>query len=695
MNPTLDIIPIHVIADSANKAEMLNGTLRARGLAVKPQWLADTEDWQGSPAELVYYFADTGTPTLEQAVAHASREDTMLIVIAQQNDPQATARALAAGAADRVRLEDGALLVEISLRERRRRQRIERWRELERSGEHARRLLETRFRGSHDPIAMLSDGIITEVNAACAACFGFADPEALTGLPFMDLFTPASQSRLKHDIRALLRDRQSRVVENLELRGHDGSERKVDVTLDAAPGGDEQGILVRIAGATSANDESAQYLQALESENQRLKSELAGARQTEAGTRLLLPGVFAPIATEQIGLPRADSLRALVFIRPADPQAVFASFGLLGRAEIGIDIAAIAAPLFEDHDFATRIGDTDILALVTRPDEAEVERWTNSLLHSLGQGIFEGGGRSTHLDFVAGYAPVNRVRRLDVLIRQAREAADGASPGTVSRGNDGTATVAIDDDSWETLIREALESQRYTAALLPIEDLASGTRFWAALPRLLDSSGHEIAAELFQPPACRLGLLPILERRLVGHALRALIAKSGDGAATRIIVPMHATTLVDAHFFDFLEDLFGHAGRPLPPKSLVLELDIGQIYNRIRETEHFAERALARDCAFGLRGYTPGTVNKSAEMLPIEILRMVPTVTERLADEDDETTAATVRAAAARLKERGIRLIAGGVADTNTMAKLYNLGIGTVEGPAIGEPELFRADRAG
>ncbi|MGH8162029.1 MAG: PAS domain-containing protein, partial [Gammaproteobacteria bacterium] len=308
MDPTLNIIPIHVIADSANKAEMLNGTLRARGLAVKPLWLEATEDWQGSPAELVFYFADTDKPTLEQAVAHAERQDAALIVVARESDPKAAAQALAAGAGDWVRLEDDELLAEVALRERKRYRRIERLRELEHSSERAQQLLETQFSGSRDAIAILVDGVITEANAACAAHCGFPDKEALVGLPFMDLFTRPSQSRLKRDMRALLKDRQPRVVENLALHLDDGGERKVDVTLDAASASDEQGILVRIAG--EGDDESTQYLHALESENKRLKNELADSGQTEAATRLLLPGVFAPVAAEQIGLPKPDSVQA-------------------------------------------------------------------------------------------------------------------------------------------------------------------------------------------------------------------------------------------------------------------------------------------------------------------------------------------------------------------------------------------------
>ncbi|MGH8271817.1 MAG: hypothetical protein ACRESG_05755, partial [Gammaproteobacteria bacterium] len=41
--------------------------------------------------------------------------------------------------------------------------------------------------------------------------------------------------------------------------------------------------------------------------------------------------------------------------------------------------------------------------------------------------------------------------------------------------------------------------------------------------------------------------------------------------------------------------------------------------------------------------------------------------------------------------ERDIRVIATGVGDSNMMATLYNLGIGTVQGPVIGEAEFFAA----
>jgi PAS domain S-box-containing protein len=685
----LDIVPIHVIADSANKVEILNGLLRAEGLAVKPVWCEEIAAWQGSPGELVFYFADSQTHSLEAAIAHARRQEVSLIVVARARDAQASASAISAGAASSICVEDAKLLAAVARRERERARLAGRLRQLEDDSEHTRDLLQKELSRSQTAIATLRDGIIIEANAAWAERFGERDPRTLIGLPLMDFFPPASQGEFKRNMRAALKGHASRETQTLTLRRADGSEREATLSLAAIERDGEPALLARIAGDDS-DHELIQRLVALEAQNNRLKDEAAVARQSEVDTALLRADIFAPAAAEQLGLVKTGCARALVAMRPDNVQAVRETFGALGMAEIGANLSTAISPLLEGDDLATRIGDVTILAFVSRGDENVLERWIEKVLETLSTRIFEGAGQSAHLDFVAGFAPVNRVRRLDALVRQAQEAMRNTAPGKVVRAAADTTTVEIDDANWEAFIREALNDHRDPIALLPIEDLATGSCSWEALPRLLDREGKAIHAESFQPPAERLGLLPMLEHRLLAHALQALLKRHDGSTASRIIVPLHATTLRDDRFSDFLRDSIANVRKPPPPESLVLEFDIAEAASRVRDAERFARNLRAFGFTLGLRGYAPRTMDvKLLETLPLASLRMPPEVTARLCDENDDSAASLVKAAVARMESRGVRLIATGVENPTTMAMLYNLGIAMVQGPMIGEAELF------
>lgn len=687
MEKDLDIIPIHVVADSRNKAEMLNGLLRAQGLAVRPVWSDNLEDWPDSPAELVFYFADTENPTLAEVLKHAEGNATPVIIVAREHDPEEAARALAAGAADWIRAEHDELLAAVARRERAKRRVIHRLRQFERENERDRRHLENLFSASQDAIARLNDGIVVEANAACAELFGYGNPQALVGLPLMDLFAPASQTELKRSLKAANKGSAPREAVNLIARRADGGERETKVEFATLESGEQREIQIVVRGT----DASSLRIEKLEAKNKQLKKRLATLKQREAGSRLLWPANFAPIAAERISHARTGSVRAIVAIQPADPEAALKTFGPLGLAEAGASLAGRISALLEEEDLATRIADSSLLALVSRSDEEAVRDWVAAVLKALGTRFFEGAGHSGHLEFAAGYVPVDRVRHLDALVRQALAAASGEA-GSVSRskGSVETAAVETDDTGWAALIREALDEHRYTIALRPIEDVASGDKLYEALPRLLDRDGMEIPTASFYPPAARLGLLPALEHRLAGHALLAQQRSPLNGkAAPHMIVPLRAETMTDVAFDAFMKNLRERV-RAQPSKSLVLELDLNEVMSSVRDVEQFAERMGKLGYGLGLRNYEPSVVtDKLIALLPLCCLRLTPGIMERIGE--NEALAASIRTAAENMRERNIRMIATGIGDHNTMARVYNLGIGTVQGTVVGEAESFSA----
>jgi|GEM_PF-1992514 len=693
MSEDLDIIPILVVSDSQNKAEMLNGLLRGEGLAVRPLWTDTTEGWESLPTapELVFYFTDTGDPDLKSVVRAADAIAAPVVAIAAGDASLQAADALSTGAAAWVPTEDAPLLAATVRRERRYHVALARLQTAEREVENGRRRLESLVASSQDCLAYVQEGVVVETNPAWAERLEYPDADALTGLPVMDLFAGESHETLKQVLKAATKGRGTREPVALVARSAAGKDISLDVEIAAVDVDGERQLQLRVKGEDEAEGPSGELglrLDELESENRRLSEAVRASRQSEPGTRLLNPPIFAPAAAERIARPLAGTVRALVVVRPADQDETVSRFDPLEIAEAGTGIGPTVSPLLEDEDIATRIDDLTLVALINRPDQGAIEEWTQAVVQALGEHIFEASNRSSRIGFAAGYAPVDRVRRLDVLTRQALQAAAGRA-GTVSHAESGGGAGAeAQDADWEAMIQEAIAERRFAVAMRPIEDLSRGEKFFEATPRLVDREGREIPPQSFMGPAERLGFIKAIQQRLLGHAFMALLRLLREGDAARVIVPLGPAAMEDDKLAALLVALVKRTEARLPVKSLVLELSLDDAGTRIKAAQEFSGVAARLNCGLGLRDYKPGdAADRLMEHISLDTLRLAPDVVEKLGE--DEDLAGRVRELSAAMSEDNCRVIASGVSDANMMALLYNLGISTVEGPAIGDAELF------
>lgn len=696
----LDIIPILVVSDSQNKAEMLNGLLRGEGLAVHPQWVDTTAGWneQKAEPELVFYFDDTTDPALPDVITAARDIGSAVIVVSAQHEPGHAAEAMASGATSQVSLADTPLLAAIARRERRNRNDHARLSVLEHELDQNRRRLRSLIAGAQNAIAYSQEGVISSANPAWARHFGYESAEDLAGLPIMDLFADSDHDALKKVLRGLARGKSSEETIECKGRNADGEEFALELTLGTAEIDGEQQI--QFTAATSENHETAGTSEALkeidelETENKRLAAKLQVMQQCEPESRLLWPAVFAPVAAERINRPLSGSVRALVAFRPADPDKALSTFGPLGMAEAGSSIATTLSPLLEDDDLVVRIDDLTVLAIVSRKDEEKVQKWAEAVLQALGEHIFETSNRSSLLGFSAGIAPIDRVRRLEQLAQQALDAASSV-PGTVNRAAASGAITAADTDDtgWAAVINEALEEQRFAIALRPIEDLSNANKLHEATARLLDREGKEILPETFMEPAARLNLAQSLEQRLIGHAFIALLRLLNTEENTQVIVPLSPAVMQDKELGTYLMGLVKRTKARLPAKSLIFELGTEDALHHVAEVEAFVKTVHDLNCGFGLRHYTPNdNADKLLQRIPLECLRLSPDCVIKLGE--DETLAGRVTSLARDLAEKNCRIVASGVSDPTLMAKLYNLGITAFDGSVIGDAEIFDAHDA-
>ncbi|HYW77544.1 MAG TPA: EAL domain-containing protein, partial [Gammaproteobacteria bacterium] len=683
----LDIIPILVVCESQNKAEMLNGLLRSEGLAVHPTWVNSTENWeaQKSPPELVFYFEDTGEPVLEEVIAAADNLAAAVIVVSAHHDPEQAAAALAAGAAAQVSLADTALLAGIAQRERQNRSEHASVKTLKHQLDQTRQQLRSLMSGGQQGVAYAQEGVIANANPSWAERFGYSDPDDLIGLPVMDLFAESDQETLKGLLRSLSRGKAIQNPNELQGRDAGGDAFGIEISLSSVEVDGEPQIQFTIAGGENGGGSSSAALKQidkLEVEKKLLQAKLQTLEQREPDSRFLWPAIFAPIAAERVNRPLAGSVRALVAFRPADTEKALSTFGPVGMAEAGSSIASLLSPMLEENDLATRIDGMAVLVVINRQDEKQIQAWTERVLHTLGEHVFETSSRSSILGYAAGIAPIDRVRRLEQLTHQAMKAATG-EPNSITRvqSSNVITTADTDDSGWSAMLTEALEEHRFAIALRPIEDLANANKLYEATARLLDREGKEILPEAFMEPAIRLNLAQPVERWLIGHAFATLLRLLQSSETTRVIAPLSPAVMKDGSIGDFLLGLVKKTNARLPVKSLIFELSIDDALQHVADVEAFSQRIHDLHCGFGLRHYKPADNSvKLLQRLQLDALRLDPSCVAKLGT--DEKLNERITQLMEMLEGTECRLIASGVNDANLMAQLYNLGISTVEGTA-------------
>lgn len=688
------IIPILVVSDTQNKAEMLNGLLRGEGLAVHPQWVNSlaTVDTDKAAPELVFYFDDIGKPALEEVIAAARDMNAALIVVSTKHDQARAATAINLGAAAQVCLAETALLASIVRQEHRNRDDRAKLGALRHKVEQNNRQLRSLLAGTDSAIAYSQEGLITSANPSWVEYFGYSDPAELVDSPVMDLFSKADQDILKKKLRLLKRNKSVDGSIKCKAIRKDGSEFSTELTLETAEVDNEKQIQFTIAGDKRKSEENAaalKHIDEIETEKNLLLKKLETLSQYESDSRFLWPTIFATIAAERVKRPLAGTARALVAFRPAHPQEAISMFGPLGLSEAGASIASLISPLLKEEDIATRIDQLTILTIVNRADDQEIRTWSESVINTLGEHIFETSSRSSLLGFAAGIAPIDRVRLLEQLTHQAVQATRG-EPGSVNLVAPPAeiTTVDTDDSGWSALISEALDERRFAIALSPIEDLSNTNKFYTATARLLDREGKEIVPDVFMEPAARLGLVQSIEQRLVGHSFIALLRLLQTDKNARIIISLSASVMKDTGLMNFLSRLIERTKTTPPGKSLIFELSMNETINHVISVERFIKELHPLDCGFGVRDYVPGNnADKVLDKLSIDSLRIGSDCIVEL--QRDEELAKHIKKLSLKLEAKNCHVIASGVNDANLMAQLYNLGLSTIEGNAIGGAEIF------
>jgi PAS domain S-box-containing protein len=244
-----------------------------------------------------------------------------------------------------------------------------------------------------------------------------------------------------------------------------------------------------------------------------------------------------------------------------------------------------------------------------------------------------------------------------------------------------------EDYSWARRIRRALDEDRFALYVQPVVDLRSGQATRAeVLLRMLGDRGPSdvISPGEFLGVAERFDLIGELDRWVLRNVMPLL-----DG--TRAIeVNLSGASIRDFELTDMIESLLTENG--VDPTKLTVEVTETAAVQDVQAAGLFAERMHAMGCGLALDDFGTGYGSFTyLKHMSIEFIKIdMQFIRDLVQSEPDQQV---VRSMVHIARDFGVRTIAEGVENAETLELLKRYGVDFAQGYYLGRPEPASASR--
>ena len=348
-----------------------------------------------------------------------------------------------------------------------------------------------------------------------------------------------------------------------------------------------------------------------------------------------------------------------------------------------------------DEDVLARTGGDEfaLLARGVTPDQAL--RIAEGL-HALVSGYrFEDGEQWFGVGVSVGVAVIDGgISAMEVLARAeaASFAAKSEGRNRVEMWTPGEADVAMASSRslWESLVEEAIESDRMRLVYLPVAQptaIAGGGLgepvHHEVLVRMLADDGRLIPPSAFLEAAERFGLARSIDRWVIDRALSAVAGAARVGKKLCLAVNLSSPALSDPDTIDAIID--GLNARNLNGSCLILEVPEPVAVTHVSELAYLTDCLSPRGVRLAIDDVGVG-VSPFAYLgrLKADLLNLDASFTRDLAE--DRGAGAMITSLAALAHEVGAKAVAKSVEDASLYSPLARYGVDFVQGWAIGPP---------
>ena len=727
-------LPVLVVAQSQNDAELLNSTLRNAGHAVRPIWAASMDDAEKSlkqqKPDLI--LCSTSVPAAPFKDMVRLRDMTLpnvpIIAIGKSLSPAIVAEIINTGARDLVSMDQIEHLQAVVSREL---EVLQLARDFEQTSiklHSYEQRINLVVKESKDAISYVHDGIILSANPAFLELFGHKGSGDIEGTPILEMFEGESQGPLKEALKVAGKGQDAG---RLAVKGKHSGGKSFGTTLEFAKVevDGESAIAISIRSDQGAKQANVQKQQAQElaikvhskaqehmdqfkeqidqqkEQIDQLTQKLAASvqqlttyRNLDLFTGLMNRTYFLEtLAAAMQRLPK-DGVLGLVIIKPDKFTAVAEKVGVLASDTIIKALADLIRSLSAKEDRIARFGGTVFMALVVRPKIKDVADWADRLRTTAASRIFQAGDKSTNLTVSLSYVEVDANRNnIEKLLEDAEQAHRSAlqaggnkvvgwTPPTVD------AEGRVTDTEWQRRLTEALKNNKFILAFQPVASLTGeNTDLHDVLVRMRGDKDEEIPPNDFLPAAERINMMTAIDRWILESSITVLKERITQGRNSSLFVRLSDQSLTDKGLLPWIEKLLAGA-KNIPPANLVFEIPEKSAEKYLTATRTFAESVRKLKCRFALEHFGIGhdPLHTLELIKDVDFLKIDGTISAVLAT--DPKKHEMVKTVVKKAQDMGIKTVAERVEKPETMAVLYTLGIEFIQGNIVQEAEVVMSD---
>jgi EAL domain-containing protein (putative c-di-GMP-specific phosphodiesterase class I) len=198
---------------------------------------------------------------------------------------------------------------------------------------------------------------------------------------------------------------------------------------------------------------------------------------------------------------------------------------------------------------------------------------------------------------------------------------------------------------------------------------------------MVDEQGEEVSASDFMATAKRSKLLRAIDRWVIG----ASIAFCAHQATDVVFVKLSDESLLDSTLCAWIAEQVKGTG--VKPANLCLQVSEEDASQYQKQTKGLAENLRGRGFRFAVERFGIGRdPMRVLESTPMDFVKLDGSLMQRIAS--DSALQEKIRAVVGSASRRNIATIATRVENANTMAVLFQLGIGYMQGHYLHEPEV-------
>ncbi|MGN7726232.1 bifunctional diguanylate cyclase/phosphodiesterase [Luteimonas sp. 22616] len=241
---------------------------------------------------------------------------------------------------------------------------------------------------------------------------------------------------------------------------------------------------------------------------------------------------------------------------------------------------------------------------------------------------------------------------------------------------------------WANRLRWVVEEGRLLLdyqEVLPLQGQPETDPHIELLIRLRDEEGRIVPPGAFLPAAERYGMMPSLDRWVIGEAIANFDRLHASGRAPgRCALNLAASTLEDEGLADYVLDLIARHG--VAPSRLCFEITETEAVRNLARAVRVMERLRAVGCQVALDDFGAGMSSFGyLKNLPVDVIKIDGSFIREL--DSDPMSRSIVDVITEIGHQRGLDVVAEWVASANTVELLRELGVDYGQGFALHRPE--------